>query len=79
MGEYLQETIDSVTSYPNNNDYELIIINDGSTDSQTIKLLQTLETKGFFVLNQVCRSILRTALTEMNIFLLIIDVCSILI
>lgn len=53
MGKYLQETIDSVTSYPNKNDYEIIIVNDGSTDQPTIELLHILEQQGFFVLNQV--------------------------
>lgn len=52
MGEFLQETLDSVTSYPNKDEYEIIIVNDGSTDEQTIKLLQTLEEKSFFVVNQ---------------------------
>jgi len=53
MGAYLQETLDSVTSYPNPDDYEIIIVNDGSTDQYTIELLKNLEEQGFFVLNQV--------------------------
>lgn len=53
MGAYLQETLDSITSYPNPNDYEIIIVNDGSTDQQTIELLKSLDQQGFFVLNQV--------------------------
>lgn len=52
MGDFLQETLDSVTSYPNNDVYEIIIVNDGSTDSQTIQLLTQLENEGFFILNQ---------------------------
>jgi len=52
MGAYLQETIDSVSSYPNPNDYEIIIVNDGSTDIPTLELLKKLEQQGFFVLNQ---------------------------
>lgn len=53
MGKYLQETIDSVVSYPNPNDYELIIVNDGSTDPQTLELLKKIEQQGFYVLNQI--------------------------
>ncbi len=52
MGAFLKETLDSVTSYPNKNEYEIIIVNDGSTDEATINLLSKLEKKGFFVLNQ---------------------------
>ena len=43
MGSYLQETLDSVDSYPNKNDYETIIVNDGSDDASTIALLSKLE------------------------------------
>ena len=52
MGAYLQETLDSVSSYPNKNDYEIIIVNDGSSDIPTLKLLKKIEQQGFYVLNQ---------------------------
>ncbi|MBV6485344.1 MAG: Hyaluronan synthase [Flavobacteriales bacterium] len=52
MGAYLQETLDSVTAYPHSDVYEIIIVNDGSTDLQTLELLKKLEQQGIFVLNQ---------------------------
>lgn len=52
MGTYLQETLDSVSSYPNKNDYEIIIVNDGSSDITTLEFLKKLELQGFSVLNQ---------------------------
>ncbi|MBQ21014.1 MAG: hypothetical protein CMD31_09690 [Flavobacteriales bacterium] len=52
MGIYLQETMNSVSSCPNKNDYEVIIVNDGSTDIPTLELLKKIEQQGLFVLNQ---------------------------
>ncbi|MDF1673840.1 MAG: glycosyltransferase family A protein [Vicingaceae bacterium] len=60
MGAYLQETLDSVTSHPNKDDYEIIIVNDGSTDEATINLLSELEKKGFSVLNQENQGLAKT-------------------
>ncbi len=51
-GEYIEETIASVEKYPDKSVYEIIIVNDGSTDSETIETLKKLEEKGYFVLNQ---------------------------
>ncbi len=51
-GEYIEETIASVEKYPDKSVYEIIIVNDGSTDSETIETLKRLEEKGYFVLNQ---------------------------
>jgi len=52
MGSFLQETLNSVISYHNKSDYELIIVNDGSDDASTIALLSKLEKEGYFVLHQ---------------------------
>lgn len=51
-GKYIEETIASVEEYPDKSVYEIIIVNDGSTDSKTIEILKILEGKGYFVLNQ---------------------------
>ncbi len=51
-GQYIEEAIASVEQYPDKSVYEIIIVNDGSTDAQTIETLKKLEEKGYFVLNQ---------------------------
>jgi len=50
-GLYVNEAIDSIIQC-NRSDYEIIIIDDGSTDSFTIDRLSELESKGFTVLKQ---------------------------
>lgn len=42
-GQYLQECIDSVLSYTGTLELEIIIVNDGSTDTKTLELLNVLE------------------------------------
>lgn len=50
-GRYLEEAIQSVENTPFK-DYELIIVNDGSTDEDTIRLFSRLEKKGYNILHQ---------------------------
>ena len=51
QGQYIDEAIKSVEEYKYN-DYEIIIINDGSTDEFTNKHLLELKNKGYHVLFQ---------------------------
>jgi len=51
QGQYIDEAIKSVEEYKYN-DYEIIIINDGSTDEFTNKHLLELKDKGYHVLFQ---------------------------
>lgn len=50
-GQYIQEAIDSVLAYKGS-DYEIIVVNDGSTDDLTIRKLQELEQAGYRVISQ---------------------------
>lgn len=43
LGEYLMEAIDSVKQYKGKYKYEIIVINDGSTDPYTIDLFKDVE------------------------------------
>jgi len=52
-GKYLQETIDSIKSIKDNVTYEIIIVNDGSTDQQTLSILEELKSKGFNVIDKI--------------------------
>ena len=52
-GLYIQEAIDSVRMYKGEYSYEIIIINDGSTDPDSIKKIKLIEQDGLCtVLNQ---------------------------
>ncbi|MDN5203113.1 glycosyltransferase [Fulvivirgaceae bacterium BMA10] len=51
-GQYLREAIESVETYPEKSSYEIIIVNDGSTDERTLEILKELENEGYDVLNQ---------------------------
>ncbi|WP_052259360.1 glycosyltransferase family A protein [Flavobacterium sp. KMS] len=42
LGEYLEEAIDSIKEYPNRDDYEIILVNDGSTDTKTNTILESI-------------------------------------
>lgn len=50
-GKYILEAIESVEKYKGN-DAEIIIINDGSTDPQTLSNLKNLESKDYYIINQ---------------------------
>tara|TARA_R110000851_G_scaffold327830_1_gene497813 strand:- start:26970 stop:27716 length:747 start_codon:yes stop_codon:yes gene_type:complete len=52
MGAYLKEAVYSVYTEQNNDEVELIIVNDGSTQQETLQVLEELEKEGFFVLHQ---------------------------
>jgi len=51
MGRYLQDALDSVYDYKSG-DIEIIVVNDGSTDPDTLSLLHDLEVKGVNILHQ---------------------------
>lgn len=51
-GEFLEETIQSVEANTNKYPVEMIIVNDGSTDPNTIEILKNLEQKGYNIINQ---------------------------
>jgi O-antigen biosynthesis protein len=51
QGEYLLEAIHSVEDCPDQV-YEIIIVNDGSTDALTVDLMRHLADQGYIVLNQ---------------------------
>jgi len=51
-GAFIQEAIRSVEQFPDRSVYELIIINDGSTDGQTREVLKGLQQSGYRVIDQ---------------------------
>jgi glycosyltransferase involved in cell wall biosynthesis len=51
-GSYITEAINSVEKCADKQLYEIIIINDGSTDEETIKVLHQLTLKGYQIVNQ---------------------------
>lgn len=51
-GDYLQETVDSIFTNMGSFNYEVIIINDGSTDVNTINVINSFNTNNIKVINQ---------------------------
>lgn len=50
-GKYIMDAIESAEKYKGK-DYEIIIINDGSTDSKTLSIFKNLKQNGYFIINQ---------------------------
>lgn len=51
-GQFLPEALGSVLRYPDKSVYEIIIVNDGSTDMATLALLEQLTADGHTIINQ---------------------------
>ena len=58
QGEYLLDAISSVRACTDSV-YEIIIVNDGSTDAMTIDLMQQLKQQGYLVLEQENQGVAR--------------------
>ncbi|MCO6483498.1 MAG: glycosyltransferase [Flavobacteriales bacterium] len=52
LGAYLQEALDSIAAYPEKRDYEVIIVDDGSTDPATVAVLDGLDPAAYVLLRQ---------------------------
>lgn len=52
QGEYLLELLHCFPNYLEQNIYEIIVVNDGSTDKNTLLILDQVEKEGFQVLHQ---------------------------
>jgi glycosyltransferase involved in cell wall biosynthesis len=52
MGAYLFEAIESVEQCRDKNAYEIIIVNDGSIENNTLDILKNLESQGYIIINQ---------------------------
>jgi glycosyltransferase involved in cell wall biosynthesis len=52
QGDYLEEALQSIFQCGDKNSFEVIIVNDGSTDSATITKLNQLAAKGYNIINQ---------------------------
>jgi glycosyltransferase involved in cell wall biosynthesis len=55
LGQYVQEAIDSIKEYPHNDKYEIILVNDGSTNANTNSILEEIvaNDKSIHYINQV--------------------------
>ncbi|MFM2337665.1 MAG: hypothetical protein RL115_858 [Bacteroidota bacterium] len=51
-GKYLEETLNSIKPAKGDHNYEIIVINDGSTDLDTLAVFKKLEEEGYFILHQ---------------------------
>src|SRR5690606_33018030 len=51
-GQYLMEALQCFPDYHSQNQYEIIVVNDGSTDKITLESLKKAEDQGFKVLHQ---------------------------
>ena len=51
-GHFIREALESVEQCNDKSLYEIIIVNDGSTDSYTNELMQQLQKEGYHVINQ---------------------------
>jgi len=52
MGNFIDEAIQSVQKYPDDETYEIIVVNDGSDEPSTVKKLEEIETRGIRVIHQ---------------------------
>lgn len=59
-GQYIREAISSVEKCTDKDLYEMIIVNDGSTDAFTIEEMGRLANEGYHVINQVNQGLGRT-------------------
>lgn len=59
-GKYLPETLQSIANSKTTIPYEIIIVNDGSTDSYTIEYLTDLKEKGYTVIFQENKGVCET-------------------
>ena len=52
QGGFLDEALQSVFQCSDNSIYEIIVVNDGSTETNTLNILKNLSAKGYNVINQ---------------------------